>query len=61
MNSVCTTKHKYKTRIYVDRGTGCMFLEASAKLLKATISFVMSDRLSVRPHGTTRLPLDGFS
>ena len=32
-------------------------LGAFAKLRKATISFVMS----VRPHGTTRLPLDGFS
>jgi len=30
---------------------------AFAKLRKATISFVMS----VRPHGTTRLPLDGFT
>ena len=28
---------------------------------KWTISFVMFVRLSVRPHGTTRLPLDGFS
>ena len=27
---------------------------------KATISFVMSGRPSVCPHGTTRLPLDGF-
>jgi len=26
-----------------------------------TISFVMSVRLSIRPHGTTRLPLTGFS
>jgi hypothetical protein len=26
-----------------------------------TSSFVMSIRPSVRPHGTTRLPLDGFS
>ena len=36
------------------------FLGAFAKLRKATISFVMSVCLSVRPHGTTRLPLDGF-
>jgi len=36
-------------------------LGAFAKLRKATISFVMSVRLSVRAHGTTRLPLDGFS
>ena len=32
-----------------------------AKLRKATISFVRSVRPSVCPHGTTRLPLDGFS
>ena len=37
------------------------FLGAFAKLRKATISFVMSVRLSVCPHGTSRLPLDGFS
>jgi hypothetical protein len=34
-----------------------LFLGAFAKLRKATISFVKS----VRPDGTTRLPLDGFS
>jgi len=33
------------------------FLGAFGKLRKATINFVMS----VRSHGTTRLPLDGFS
>ena len=33
------------------------FLGAFAKLRNATVSFVMS----VCPHGTTRLPLDGFS
>ena len=32
-----------------------------AKLLKATISFVTSVCPSVRPYGTTRLPLNGFS
>jgi hypothetical protein len=36
-------------------------LDALTKLRKATISFVMSVCLSVRPHGTSRLPLDGFS
>jgi len=36
-------------------------LGAWAKLRKATISFVMSAHPSVRPHGTTRVPLDGFS
>jgi hypothetical protein len=34
-----------------------VFLSAIAKSRKAAVSFVMS----VRPHGTTRLPLDGFS
>jgi len=37
------------------------FLGAFAKLRTATISFVMSVCLSGRPHGTTRLPLDGLS
>jgi len=37
------------------------FLGASEKLRKATVSFDMSVRPSVRPHGTTRLPLDLFS
>jgi len=38
------------------------FLDAFAKLRKATISFVMSlsVRSHVRPRGTTGLPLDGF-
>jgi len=34
-----------------------VILGALVKLRKATIGFVMS----VRPHGTTRPPLDGFS
>jgi len=34
---------------------------AFAKLLGATVCFVMFVSSSVRPHGTTRLPLDGFS
>ena len=37
------------------------FSGAFAKLRKATISFVMSVRLSLRPHGTARHLLDGFS
>jgi len=37
------------------------FLGAFAKLRKATISFVMTARLSVHPHGTTGLSLDGLS
>ena len=39
------------------RCTSLCLLSAYAKLQKATINFVSS----VRPHGTTRLPLDGFS
>jgi hypothetical protein len=39
---------------------GC-FIGAFAKFRKQTISLVMSVRLCIRPHGTTRLPLDGFS
>jgi hypothetical protein len=37
------------------------FVGASEKLQKFIISFVMSIRLSVRPHGTDWLPLDGVS
>jgi len=36
-------------------------LGAFAKLLKATISFVIFVRLVVCPHETTQLPMDGFS
>jgi len=35
---------------------GHPFLGAFSKLRNATVGFVMSGR----PHGTTRLPLDGF-
>jgi hypothetical protein len=35
-------------------------LFVGCELWKATISFLMSARPSARPHGTTRLPLDGF-
>jgi hypothetical protein len=31
------------------------------RISKKSISFFMSVRLSARPHGTTRVPLDGFS
>ena len=37
------------------------FLDAFAKLRKASVIFVMSVCPSDRPHGTTRLLLDGFS
>jgi hypothetical protein len=36
------------------------FLGAFTKLRKATVGFAISVRLSVHPHGTTRLPMDGF-
>jgi hypothetical protein len=38
-----------------------ILLGAFAKLHKTTVSIVMSVCLIVGPHGTTRLPLDGFS
>jgi len=38
-----------------------LFLGAFAKLQKATVSFVISVRPFVCPHGTTGLQLDGFS
>jgi uncharacterized membrane protein SpoIIM required for sporulation len=41
--------------------TTLRFLGAFAKLRKATANFLMSIRLSVRPHGITLLPLDGLS
>jgi len=37
------------------------FLDAFAKLRKATISFVIPVGPSICPHGTNRLSLDGFS
>jgi hypothetical protein len=40
---------------------GVKFIGAFAIFRKATIRFVMSVRPPVCPHGTTRLPLDGFS
>jgi len=39
----------------------CLALGALEKLRKANISFVMSVRPSIFPHGTTGLPLYGFS
>jgi hypothetical protein len=39
----------------------CPFLGYFAKLQKATIGVVMFVRLSFRPHGTIRLPLEGFN
>jgi hypothetical protein len=39
----------------------CQFLGALAKLRKAAITFTISISLSVRAHGTSWPPLDGFS
>jgi len=36
------------------------FLDPFEKLQKATICFLLSVSLSVRPHGATRLLMDGF-
>ena len=52
--------------IVKENSTVCVILEwfilgAMAKLRKVTVKFVMSVCPSVRPHGTSRLPLDGFS
>ena len=57
-----TVAHVYTAVIYCTSGNAAhvytaAILGAFAKLRKATSSFVMS----VRPHGTTRSPLDGFS
>ena len=41
--------------------TKCWFLGVIAKLRKATVSFVMSVRLSVRPHQAAGLQRDRFS
>jgi hypothetical protein len=41
------------------QSTGCTILSAFAKLRKPTVSFIMCV-LSVRPHGTAQLPLEGF-
>jgi len=48
--------NNYHTSIAIEE-----ILGAFAKLRKGIISFVMSVRLSVYPHGITRLRLDGFS
>jgi hypothetical protein len=51
--------------IFIRNSNKSKLLDTFVKLRKATISFVMSVcpsfHPSVRPHGTTRLPTDGFS
>jgi len=53
-----TTGEQVSSRLPLERTMLQSFLGAFAKLRRATISFVMSFRPS---HGTTGLPLDGFS
>jgi len=50
-----------KQRLFPYTALTDWFLGAHEKLRKATICFVMLVNLSVLPHGTIRLPLDGFS
>jgi hypothetical protein len=56
---------RVKLRVRIRDMDDVSVLGALAKLLKATVSFVVSIRLSVCPlffpHGTNRLPLDEFS
>ena len=52
--NVCTKMHG----VAIQEGR---FLRILRKVEKATVTFVMSVRLSGRPHGTTRLPPDGKS
>lgn len=56
----CQESHNNKDQVIV---TDCIQISALlcviAKLRKATVSFAMT--VSVRPHGTVRIPLDVFS
>ena len=58
---ICIRKSKYLSSYEHITGASWLFLGAFAKFLKATIIFVVSVGTSVCPHGTTRLPRDGFS
>jgi hypothetical protein len=53
-NTVCVSYSWYVRAVRIS------FLGSFVILRKAIISFVVSACLSVRPHGTNRLPLDGF-
>jgi hypothetical protein len=56
------TKESAHWRTATDSIFGCvLLLRAFAKLRTAAVSFVMSVRLFICPHGTTRLTLEGFS
>ena len=56
MLSVINYKAEHGDMLSFPYGSG--FLGAFAKLRKEAITFVMSVRLSFRPHGTARLTLD---
>ena len=58
--SLCSRRCHIRIETFTMTGSS-PFLGALAKWRKTTISFVVLVRLSVCPHGTTRLPLDGFS
>ena len=49
------------TMSFDDERTNQTGVGALVKLHKVILTFVMSVRMSVRAHGTIRLPLDGFS
>ena len=51
---------RQRTKQHLRYRKSTRFSRTLVKLRKATISFVMSVRLSIRPHGTTRLLQDGF-
>jgi hypothetical protein len=56
-----TSHNDIYTAVYLHCMMCQAVLDAFAKTRKATISFVMHVRLSVCPHGSTRIPLDRFS
>jgi hypothetical protein len=51
----------FEVDLHTVESLGSVVLGAFAKFRQATISFVMSACLPVSPHGTTWLPLYGFS
>jgi hypothetical protein len=59
LSASATRRRMVRTQYTSERSAACasLILGTLAKLWKTTISFVMS----VREHGITRLPLDGFS
>jgi hypothetical protein len=46
---------------YLYQVSGDAVLDPLENLRKATIGFIVSVRLSVRPYGTIQLPLEGYS